>query len=264
MIAQLEAVARSAWPARSERDYDGWLLCLGGGRTRRTNSVQPVTAGRLPLDEKIAHCEAYYRDAGARPVFKLTAAAEPADLEGALAGRGYRLSDPTSVQCVELASLDGVLRAAVGQEALRIEPGLTAGWLADCARLSGMDDGGAHALAEVLERISLHAEPCAFASQAGAEETIAQGLGVVRGEYLYLAQVVTAADVSQRGHAQGVVLQLCDWARGVGATRALLQVVAANAAAMALYLGLGFEEAYRYWYREGPDEGENDQTSGAR
>jgi len=116
-----------------------------------------------------------------------------------------------------------------------------------------MDARGANGIAELLERISAHSEPCAFASQGGAEGTIALGLGVVRGEYVYLAQVVTASDSRKRGHARGVVLQLCEWARGVGAEHALLQVVAANAGAMALYAGLGFEEAYRYWYREALD-----------
>jgi len=37
-----------------------------------------------------------------------------------------------------------------------------------------------------------------------------------------------------------------------GAQRALLQVVVANSPACSLYAAFGFQEAYRYWYREAP------------
>jgi ribosomal protein S18 acetylase RimI-like enzyme len=48
------------------------------------------------------------------------------------------------------------------------------------------------------------------------------------------------------------VLTLLDWAHRRGAAAAYLQVTAQNSGAIALYEGLGFTEAYRYWYRALP------------
>jgi GNAT superfamily N-acetyltransferase len=42
---------------------------------------------------------------------------------------------------------------------------------------------------------------------------------------------------------------LAEWARPLGATRCALQVVASNAAALALYERLGLIEHHRYHYR---------------
>ncbi|NJN51669.1 MAG: hypothetical protein HC809_07680 [Gammaproteobacteria bacterium] len=49
-----------------------------------------------------------------------------------------------------------------------------------------------------------------------------------------------------------MVTSLLAWARGQEAAHAYLQVVATNAAGIALYRQLDFEVLYRYWYRVSP------------
>ena len=61
LAARVEEVCLNAWPALQEIHYDGWLIRLAGGQTRRTNSVNVINAGSRPLDEKIAFCEEVYR-----------------------------------------------------------------------------------------------------------------------------------------------------------------------------------------------------------
>src|SRR5262245_52204411 len=104
-IRHLEEISLNAWPALQTIVYDGWLLRFAGGYTRRANSVNPLYPGALDPAEKIGRCEAVYAAQGQDTVFKLTDAAEPADLDTLLARRGYRREAPTSVQTVDLGAL---------------------------------------------------------------------------------------------------------------------------------------------------------------
>ncbi|MGD9676211.1 MAG: GNAT family N-acetyltransferase, partial [Candidatus Bipolaricaulia bacterium] len=53
----------------------------------------------------------------------------------------------------------------------------------------------------------------------------------------------------RRGYGEHLMHGLLAWGRGVGAQRAYLQVMLSNVGALSLYRTLGFQEAYRYWYR---------------
>ena len=94
MTAQIEETCRNAWPALKEVHYDGWLIRLANGATRRTNSVNVIGKGRFPLQEKIAYAEAIYRAHGQPSYFRVLPHADPA-LDTALGARGYRAEDET-------------------------------------------------------------------------------------------------------------------------------------------------------------------------
>ncbi len=255
MIASLEALARAAWPAHEEQALDGWLLCLSGGRTRRTNSAQPLAAGELPLDEKIARCEAFYRSAGQPAVFKLTPASEPQTLDRRLAELGYALADPTCVSCADLEPLLRRSAHEAQDSAIALDRVSPAAWLEACEELTGIDAEQKASLGETLARSAAANRAHAFVTLTRGATPVAQGFGVVCDDALYLAQLVTAPSERRHGLGRRTVLALCGWGAQHGAKRALLQVVASNAPAVALYADLGFEEAYRYWYRMHPDCG---------
>lgn len=245
MIAAFEELGLAAWPPRDRIDFDGWVMCESGGFTRRTNSVLPLAGGRLPLGDKLAHCEAFYAERGARTVFKLTRESEPPSLDDVLAVRGYRHSDPTSVQTVELGP--GWFSA---DPSVRIRPAFRLAWLRDCASIWGLGSNDTDGLRDILLRISAAPEPCAFAWIEEPESTLAVGLGVIRDQHLFLGEIATRATARRRGVARRLVESLLEWGAASGATRAMLQVVCTNGPALALYRKLGFEEQYRYWYRE--------------
>jgi len=54
LASRVEETCLNAWPALQEVHYDGWLLRLADGKTRRTNSVNVLRHGSRPLSEKIA------------------------------------------------------------------------------------------------------------------------------------------------------------------------------------------------------------------
>jgi len=74
-------------------------------------------------------------------------------------------------------------------------------------------------------------------------------MAVLQGEYVGLFDIVTDKDFRRRGYDRRLVSGLLQWAKENGARRAYLQVTLDNEAALSLYSGLGFIEAYRYWYR---------------
>jgi N-acetylglutamate synthase len=70
----------------------------------------------------------------------------------------------------------------------------------------------------------------------------------VEGEWAGVFGMRTVAALRRRGLARRVFESLCAMACGAGARRGYLQVEAGNDAAVALYAGSGFVEAYRYRY----------------
>jgi ribosomal protein S18 acetylase RimI-like enzyme len=245
VIAAFEEVGLAAWPPRDRIPFDGWVLCESGGFTRRTNSVLPLAAGRLPLGDKLAHCEAFYAERGSRTVFKMTSASEPPALDEVLAVRGYRHSDPTSVQTVELGPGGFSTDTAV-----RIRPGFRLAWLRDCASIWGLGSNDTDGLRDILMRISADPEPCAFAWIEEPGATVAVGLGVIRGRHVFLGEIAARPDARRRGLGRRIVETLLAWGASNGASLGMLQVVCSNGPAVGLYRKLGFAEQYRYWYRE--------------
>src|SRR5258708_3349747 len=92
--SRVEDVCLNAWPALQEIHYDGWLIRLADGQTRRTNSVNALRPGSRPLGEKIDYCESVYRAHGLPTCFRVLSSAAPALVE-ALAARDYRSESET-------------------------------------------------------------------------------------------------------------------------------------------------------------------------
>jgi ribosomal protein S18 acetylase RimI-like enzyme len=242
-IRALEALADRAWPAAETEPCDGWeLRATGPGIGRRVNSVAPLADGTLPLAERIARAEAFYRARGLPPIFKLTAAALPAGLEDALVTAGYRVDAPVSVRTRALP-----LPLPAGPARLEAHP--SEQWQQVNAA-AGEHCGSAPQL--FLELVTRIQSPRLFVSVEDQGETAAVGMGVAQEEWVNVFEIGTHPVHRRRGLARRVLGALLAWGAEQGARRAYLQVMPENRPALALYEGLGFEEAYRYWYRVAP------------
>ena len=102
LARRIEEASLNAWPALQQILYDGWVLRLAEGYTKRANSVNPLFAAHLSLPEKVAFCEALYARKGLSSIFRLTPFSSPPDLDAFLARRGYHVLDPTSVLHLDL------------------------------------------------------------------------------------------------------------------------------------------------------------------
>jgi ribosomal protein S18 acetylase RimI-like enzyme len=283
-IADLEAKAARSWRATDEDWLGGWLLRAAEGFTGRANSALAAGDPGMPLARAVPRVCAWYADRGLPPMIAVPFAMDGphgSRVDRFLAGQGWSLrQEPAIVMTAEpwaavrAASSD---RASVGNTSSgRASSGSTT------AR-SGTPDGAAldrPALDRAAAGVSVAAEPDedwlgmyhyrgqelppiarrllmsaqwqAFASVREAGQTIAIGRLAAAGNWAGLSAIETHPGHRRRGLATTVTAALADVAADRGVTGLYLQVQAENAAALALYAGLGFSDHHRYHYRVAP------------
>ena len=243
---QVEETCMNAWPALKEILYDGWLIRLANGATRRTNSVNVIGQGTRALADKIAYCEDVYRLHGQASYFRILSNGSN-ELDTALATRGYRSEDET---CTLFMNFQRHPPPAPDPKAQLdvLEGRPSTEWLAAHRRLSRRTENEAHALHAVLGMLAI---PAFFGEARSDDGQIASvAFGAVHERMMCLQWVVTEPEQRQRGLSRATLSALLQRGREMGATGACLQVVAANASAIRLYESIGFRcELYRYHYR---------------
>lgn len=239
MHDELEAAAFASWPAlEPEEMFCGWRLRYANGYTKRANSANCSAAAIALDDAQIAEIEARYRLRGLPPIFRLTSVAVPSQFDRRLAERGYQLVDPSHLMV--LPRLDAAASGA-GLRTLGAED-----WLAAYLQITGsLAQGQDHHL-KMLRAID---SPRVLAIEGSGDEPASCGLAVLHGGRLGLFDLATTATRRRQGWATTLCRKLLAWGQAAGARSAYLQVVANNADAISLYEQLGFQRAYRYWYR---------------
>jgi ribosomal protein S18 acetylase RimI-like enzyme len=232
VIVEIERLGWAAAPAAEASSVAGWSVNLGRGEVGRMNSV--TTFGHVPFEmfEAVETVERRYRARRRQVVFRLT----PLDteLDDLLFARGYDRSEEIVVMQAPVQSGD--------QERIEILAGVTAGWL---ERYAAFRPAGPARAAEIGESLAALSLPHA----TFLVEEAAVGTAVLQGRWAGLFNVAVDPDRRRFGLGRRVSQGMLDWAARGGAERAYLQVEEGNVAAVALYRSLGFEEAYRYWYR---------------
>lgn len=244
LSARAEEASLNAWPALKEIFYDGWLIRLAGGETRRTNSVNVIGDARGTLDDKIPHCEAIYRAHGLPAYFRLRSN-DSSGLDAQLDALGFRAEDSTRTLFCDLSEI----AAAKPDPRVRLHGERPPqAWLAAHARFTGRDRKACQVRAQLLELIAV---PAAFAAlHDGDGAILSVAYGALHDGLLSLQWVATDPARRGEGLAASVIERLFVWARAQGADGACLQVVADNAPALRLYARLGFgRELYSYHYR---------------
>jgi ribosomal protein S18 acetylase RimI-like enzyme len=243
----LEAAAFAAWPCLEEAHLDGWRLRFASGYTKRANSANATSVSGAMSDAGIDEVERRYAARGLPAIFRLVSfLPDAAATDAALEARGYVLTDRSLVMTAPLSASNEALDAAAGTVALAHG---AAPWLRAYQSVSGQIGPGQATHLSMLGAVD---GPAAFAFDApGGDDAAAAcvGLGVLHGGRLGLFDVATREDARGQGRATRLCAGLMAWGRDAGATGAFLQVVAANARAIALYERLGFRRAYDYWYR---------------
>jgi GNAT superfamily N-acetyltransferase len=243
LAARVEEVCLNAWPALQEIHYDGWLIRLADGQTRRTNSVNAVGPGARPLAEKIAYCEGVYRRHGLPSCFRLLC--RESDLEFELSARGYDTEGETSTLYMSFAERPPPEPAL----AVKFTHGApSAEWMAARMQFLNLRADERRKIEKILQQLAL---PAVFAAVRvnGLITSIAKG--AVHDAIVCLNMVASDPTSLRRGYSRACVSAILQWAaREHGAMGACLQVVSDNTPAVRLYRELGFaHELYRYHYR---------------
>ena len=242
-IADLERVADEAWPAPVRERLGDWALRAAEGWTNRANSALPLGDPGMAIDDAIAACAAWYRRIGLMPRITVPLPLRR-DVADALADLGWHAQPVVLVQTLRLLARTSLVSpddAASGAGSLvRLELAPSAHFLAVArARKAALPDSAYQVLTGPP-----HVRFAEVRGDDGALLAMARG-AVVR-DWLHLGLVEVKETARRRGHATRVSLALMEWARSAGATRAFLQVEAANETAVALYGGLGFSTHHHY------------------
>jgi ribosomal protein S18 acetylase RimI-like enzyme len=214
-------------------------LFFGEGYGRRSNSVQALQKGRLPLEEKIRHCEGFYAAKNLPTRFKVTPLSEAFGLPDVLSKQGYQAEGETRVNILTSLS-HGSPSDDFGVEVRATEQwqGLYQAW-------NNISYSRGETLGKILKKIP--ARPF-FGLLHEGEKPVACASGVLDGEWVGVYEVTTDPEKRRRGYGRNIVQGVLSWAVSQGARRAYLQVMVANFPALGLYESFGFQEAYRYRY----------------
>ncbi len=244
-ILELEETAFRAWPAADVVDEDGWRVRFTPLSSHRANSVcANACRGRRSLDDRIDAVETFYAARGAPASFQISAAADPPDLDGRLAARGYDVSVAALVETIELSEF-----RMLGQPPgilTRVTPSAVEEWCS-LAVEGGRHAGQREAYLGLLGRIGARA---GFAVARKKGVPVAIGLGVLDGEWLGVFDMATVPEARRRRAATAVLGALAAWGSARGAMRVYLQVERDNTPGRALYESAGFRESYPYHFRE--------------
>lgn len=241
MVTNIEEFSLNAWASLQTVFYDGWIIRFANGYTRRANSVNPLYPSKINVTDKLQFCENLYHEKDLPTVFKITPSVYPDNLDNILNENGYQKDAPTSVQTVDLETINFQLSPeAVIQENLSNE------WLENFCRMSAVSE----TLKEVLQKILLNIVPSHFfVSIKSSNRVIACGLGVLQSGYVGLFDIVIDKDFRNHGYGNKIVKSISAWGKHMGAKNAYLQVMLDNTPALYLYSKIGFTEHYQYWYR---------------
>ncbi|MDQ0195692.1 GNAT family N-acetyltransferase [Paenibacillus wynnii] len=245
LYKSIEEITLNTWPAEQSILLQGWILRSAAGYTKRANSVNPLYGAGASDDEvrkKIKLAEAYYLDAGLKPVFKITPYIQPADLDKILEGFGYSVVEPSSVRVLDLNKLP----VANSQYSVQIQNEWSEEWLEAFAELTELSDENRRTLKRMFSASTLK-QGYALLLKEGVPT--ACGLGVIQHGYMGIYDIVTSTSHRRQGMGEQLLMGLLHWGKQQGASSSFLQVVLANHGACALYDKLGFEEIYQYWYR---------------
>jgi GNAT superfamily N-acetyltransferase len=242
LVLGLESRLVNAWPSFDYQLYDGWLLRLAKGYSKRANSASPIVPGAALDADLLGTMTRHFLAANVRPTFRLTSLEDPA-VDGLLEDRGFTLTEPTQVLLGRIAD------DLSGDISVLLEPKVSTRWVRETARSYGGEKSDDTILIDIVSRIRQQA---AFATLDLDERHVAWGLGVVERGYVGLYDIVVAPDLRGIGLGRRIVMSLMAWGRDRGAHSAYLQVREDNEVARALYQSIGFAPAYRYAHRVMP------------
>ena len=271
-----EELTLNAFPVLHTEVYDGWILRFSGGEGYQGNCISPLYLSTRAYEDKIDYCENKFREKGLPCVFKMTPNV-PAALDQQLAMRQYELEDKTYIMECSLTSEDSLSSeeaqvlssgSPTGEDGaqennilakteIRLSHEIDDNWLEAFLTLEGMDKDicpeTARAMLNAIRKpvycAALYENEISHGSNADCGRIVGCGLGVVEDNKIGIYDICVESSFRQNGIGARICRAIMEEGKKEGAQKAFLHVSATNRPAVRLYQGLGFEEAYTYWYR---------------
>ena len=262
-IKYIEELSLNAWPSHKIELYDGWLIRFAYNYTYRTNSVEQVGASTIPTEEKIRYCEDVYRELGTPCHFKINPLTDPA-FDELLARKDYSIRHVTEVMTADLSDMRLMkpvssqydfenrlgLPSCVSYEGgidVLLQPVITDEWIDGVFHLNGTSEAVLRRIVPSMFKAIPKKTIAAFVEIDG--RMVASGLAICDREYAGIYAVYVSPSTRRRHYARAICSTLLAQAAEQGAQKTYLQVVQGNIAAKSLYVSLGFQDFYTYWFR---------------
>ncbi len=229
---QLYSVTDATWPAARKWQLGPWMIREGQGGGQRASAA---TLDGDFTTSAIGDAERAMRDLGQPELFMIRAGDEA--LDNALAERGYAIKDPVVQYVAPVSALCGptppistfaIWPPLAIMKELWAEGGIGPGRIDVMSRASGPKTA-------LLARQEGRAAGCGFVA--------------LDGRVAMVHALEVAAHLRRKGAAVNMMRVAAAWAGGAGADHLAALVTAANAAANALYSGMGMTAMGRYHYR---------------
>ncbi|MGC9366579.1 MAG: GNAT family N-acetyltransferase [bacterium] len=241
LIRSVEQLSFNAQPCFLTIHYDGWILRIADGYTRRANSINPIYYSSLPLAQKIEWCEKIFSQLKQKTAFKITNHVCPPHLDQFLEERKYSTDALTSVQLCDLDKIKLQFFKDIKWKEKSDDD-----FLVSYAQLNHISTEKLAAVARMHRLISF---PKIYAYKLVKEEVIACGLGVGERDYLGIFGVAVKPEFQGNGWGWKIMNSLLSWGKSNSCKYSYLQVFANNHPALRLYQKLNYHEQYKYWYR---------------
>ncbi len=244
-VADIEKAFLAAWPALETIEADGWCARFSNGLTRRANSIQSNDpAEDTDPGERLDRLSALYDERGLSPVFRVTPLTGRATFT-TLVEQGWQSGEFSLVLQRPIDATTGIDGACV------VTAPDEKAFLKAQKKLQGYNKAQAETFASIIASLKAPAAGLTFYAEDGAP--VASLLCVETGGIGVFLKVITATDRRRKGYGRRMMNSALSWLGENGASQAALQVHGVNAAAIGLYLSLGFEYRYPYHYRRKPE-----------
>ena len=238
----IEELTMNAWPSLQTIVYNGWIIRMASGYTKRTNSVNPIYSFENNIDYKINYCENIYRKNNLPVIFKIIECNEYKILDQKLETLNYEKIDLTSVQiCDEIKNVKLY-------ENIKINNYFTEEWkncLYSCYNINNSET--IQTIDKMLKNIK-HEMICVIKMDKG--NIAGCGYGVIERGFIGLYDIFVKEEYRGKGYGKEIVETILTKGKEIGIKKAYLTVVDNNTIAKNLYMQFGFKEIYKYWYRK--------------
>lgn len=242
---EIEKACLVAFPTKHQEAVGSWYVRCSDGNSRPSNTVHTdaeTSKTNLDIEEKIAKCEAIYKQRGLNSLFRLTHFSDP-ELESILIKKGYKADEPSCYIMSRFLNYAPQEEFSPMFQVMDFDS-----WFPhffEAFEMNGSKEEKFKSQKAFLKNLF---SSTLFGVITDGEEVYSCGYGVITGNLCGLFALGTKPKFRNQGYGKQLNRNLLDWAVRQNAQYAYLQVDVDNYPALGMYKATGFEVAYPYKY----------------